>query len=65
MVSDGGEYESPKRRTVWLALGFAILIAIGVVTVLMPELEDDPDEGSATSQPEDTISEETDKAPQE
>jgi len=36
----------PKRssptpqRTFWLLLGFAVLVGIGVVTVLLPELQD-------------------------
>lgn len=62
MGSETGEYESPKRRTIWLALGFAILIALGVVTVLLPELEHDADEESATSQPEADVSEDTEEA---
>ena len=37
-------YETPKWRTFWLLLGFAVLVGIGVVTVLKPELEDEPAE---------------------
>lgn len=33
---------TPKWRTLWLALGFAVLAAIGAVTVFRPELEDEP-----------------------
>jgi hypothetical protein len=43
-------YETPKWRTLWLGVGFAVLIGVGVVTVLLPELEDEPSEESATSQ---------------
>ncbi|MEM7136662.1 MAG: hypothetical protein AAF500_08795 [Myxococcota bacterium] len=59
------EYETPRGRTLWLALGFALLIALGVVTVLMPELENEPEPGSATSQGGDDTSDESDKAPQD
>lgn len=64
-MAPDGSYESPKRTTVWLALGFAVLLALGVFTVLMPELQHDPDEESATSQSKDSISEDDEKAPQE
>jgi hypothetical protein len=37
-------YETAKWRTLWLMLGFAVLVGIGIVTVLRPELEDEPDE---------------------
>jgi hypothetical protein len=37
-------YETPKRRTLLLLIGFAVLIGIGVVTVVQPELEDEPEE---------------------
>jgi len=36
-------YETPKWRTFWLLAAFALLIGIGVVTVLLPELEDEPE----------------------
>lgn len=39
-------HETPKWRTFWLVLGFAALVGIGVVTVLLPELEDQPEEQS-------------------
>jgi hypothetical protein len=44
-------HETPKWRTFWLLLAFAVLVGIGVVTVLWPELEDEPDESQIT-QPE-------------
>jgi hypothetical protein len=37
-------YETAKWRTVWLMLGFLVLVAVGIVTVLRPELEDEPTE---------------------
>ncbi len=37
-------YETAKWRTLWLMIGFAVLVGIGIVTVLRPELEDEPDE---------------------
>lgn len=36
-------YETPKWRTLWLLAGFALLVGIGIATVLLPELEDEPD----------------------
>ncbi len=41
-------YETPKWRSFWLLLAFAVLVGIGVVTVLLPELEDEPDESQVT-----------------
>ncbi len=35
-------YETPKWRTFWLMIGFAVLVGVGVVTILRPELEDEP-----------------------
>lgn len=52
MTGSNGDYETPKARTLWLMLGFALLVAVGVVTVLLPELEDEPAEESASSQTE-------------
>jgi Na+/H+-dicarboxylate symporter len=34
-------HETPKWRTFWLLAAFALLIGIGVATVLLPELEDE------------------------
>jgi hypothetical protein len=36
-------YETPKWRTLWLLVGFGLLIGIGVVTVLLPELQGEPE----------------------
>jgi hypothetical protein len=41
--SDEG-YETAKWRTLWLMVGFAVLVGVGIVTVLRPELEDEPNE---------------------
>jgi hypothetical protein len=35
-------YDTPRWRTFWLLLGFAVLVGIGVVTVLLPALESEP-----------------------
>lgn len=43
MASSDQRYETPKWRTFWLLAAFALLIGIGVVTVLVPELESEPD----------------------
>ena len=51
-------YETPKWRTFWLLAGFALLIGIGVVTVLLPELEDEPERTS-----EELPKEESEEAP--
>ncbi|MCZ6806013.1 MAG: hypothetical protein O7F08_03610 [Deltaproteobacteria bacterium] len=56
-------YETPKWRTFWLGVGFALLIGIGVVTVLLPELEDEPSEESVTSQDDIDTYDQNDKAP--
>jgi len=37
-------YETPKRRTALLLIGFALLVGIGVITVLQPEVQDEPSE---------------------
>jgi hypothetical protein len=37
-------YETPKWRTFWLMVGFAVLVGVGIVTILRPELEDVPAE---------------------
>ncbi len=35
-------YETAKWRTLWLMIGFAVLVGVGIFTVLRPELEDEP-----------------------
>jgi hypothetical protein len=46
MMSPDDRYQTPKWRTLWLLAGFVLLVGIGLVTVLLPELEDEPDRGS-------------------
>jgi hypothetical protein len=45
-------HETPRRQTAWLLGGFLLLIGIGVVTVLIPELQDQPDEQDQEDQQE-------------
>jgi len=42
MPYDDERYMTPKWRTLWLAVGFAALVGISIVTVLKPALEDEP-----------------------
>lgn len=44
MSTESEAYETPKRRTAWLLLCFALLVGIGIVTVLQVEIEDEPGE---------------------
>ena len=44
MRTDDEVYETPKWRTAWLMFCFAVLVGIGVVTVLQPEVADEPGE---------------------
>lgn len=44
MSTDDEVYETPKWRTAWLLVGFAVLIGIAVVTVVQPEITDETDE---------------------
>jgi hypothetical protein len=37
-------YETAKWRTLWLMVGFLVLVGVGIVTVLRPELEDERNE---------------------
>lgn len=65
MTNDEDTYETPKRRTAWLGVAFAVVVGIGVATVLLPELEDEPSEESATSQGSDDPSNESEETPSE
>ncbi len=40
-------YETAKWRTLWLMIGFTVLVGVGIFTVVRPELEDEPVEDSA------------------
>jgi hypothetical protein len=57
-------YQTAKWRTLGLALGFVMLVGVAVVTVLLPELANEPD---AEEQGTDAMSEdlETEAALQE
>lgn len=46
MTRSDERYDTPKWRTLLLLAGFALLVGIGVVTVLLPELEDEPERES-------------------
>lgn len=48
------QYETPTRRIILLGVAFAALVAIGVVTVLRPELEQEPESTSAVDEAGDT-----------
>lgn len=50
MTSFGERYETPKWRTFWLLASFALLVGIGVVTVLLPELEDEADKSAESTE---------------
>ena len=41
-MADEREYQTPRWRMLGLAIAFSVLVAIGVATVLLPELEDEP-----------------------
>jgi hypothetical protein len=45
--SVSNEYETPTSRIILLGLAFAALVAIGVFTVLRPELEQEPEPEAA------------------
>ena len=41
MAPSGPKRSTPtQQRTFWMLLGFAVLVGIGIVTVLLPELRD-------------------------
>ena len=50
MPRDDDAYQTPKGRTLWLLFGFAVLLGIGIVTVLRPELEDEPSAETAADE---------------
>ena len=43
------DYETPTSRIIILGLAFAALVAIGVVTVLRPELEQEPEPAASVA----------------
>ncbi len=62
MTHSPDRYETPKRPTFWLGLAFAMLVAVGVATVLVPELEDTAEDELGNSE-EEPLDESTDEAP--
>lgn len=52
MPRDADAYETAKWRTLWLMVGFAVLVGVGIITVLRPELEDEAQESTAASETE-------------
>ena len=50
MSSPTNEYETPTSRIILLGLAFAALVAIGVFTVLRPELEQEPEPAQAAAE---------------
>ena len=42
VVRQPDEYRSPLRRYIWVTLFFLLIVVTGVVTVLIPEIQDDP-----------------------
>jgi len=44
-------HETPKWGTFWLLAAFGLLIGIGVVTVLLPELHDEPEPAVGSDAP--------------
>ena len=46
------DYQTPRWTTLGLGIGFLALVVIGIVTVLLPELQDDPtDPDTSTEEP--------------
>ena len=50
-------YETARWRTIWLLIAFALLIGIGVVTVLLPELEDQPEKAAESGTTQSNVQE--------
>lgn len=48
MPREDQRYETAKWRTFWLMVGFALLVGIGIATVLRPELENEHGDEAAT-----------------
>ena len=59
-------HETPKWQTLWLLVGFGLLMGIGVVTVLLPELQDERGQQDDREQaPESQLVSPADPVPQE
>ena len=48
------DYETPRWATLGLGIGFILLAVVGILTVLIPELEDEPIEPAEQSVAGDT-----------
>ena len=48
MTAPEPTHETAKWRTLWLLAGFVLLVAIAVVTIVRPELEDKPEDAPAS-----------------
>jgi len=55
MTAEGSDRLSPLVRTAVLLVGFMLLVVVGVITVLVPALEDDPGEQESDVAPAETI----------
>jgi hypothetical protein len=54
-------YETAKWRTLWLMVGFLVLVGVGIVTVLRPELEHEPNEDAPAETTEIDASQESEQ----
>ncbi len=57
MSEDLSNRESPWPRNVALWVAFLVVLAVGVVTVVMPELEHDPESDSGAQSKQESTSE--------
>lgn len=57
MARPDQRYETARWRTIGLLAAFALLIGIGVVTVLLPELEDRPEDTTESGDTESNVQE--------
>ncbi len=58
-------YETAKWRTLWLMVGFLVLVGVGIVTVLRPELEDEPNAAAPAEKTEIDVSSESERESQD
>ena len=42
-------YETAKWRTLWLMVGFVVLVGVGIFTVVRPELENEASEDATAA----------------
>jgi len=50
-MADDNEYEKPWRAYIWLGALFLALAITGLITVFIPEIQDDPAEAPPTALP--------------